>query len=108
MPSLEEIEQANMTHFMEYVNKRCRLSLSDYTQLYEWSIANVEQFWEAMWVFVDIIHSQPYSEVFQAGEEMLDCHWFAGARLNFAENLLRYRDKQTALIFLDEAGHIKD
>ncbi len=104
-PSPEEIEQANMTHFMEYVNKRYRLSLSEYKQLYEWSIANIEPFWEAMWDFVDIIHSQPYNEVFLTGEEMLDCHWFVGARLNFAENLLRYRDRQTAVIFMDEAGH---
>jgi acetoacetyl-CoA synthetase len=28
--------------------------------------------------------------------------WFAGARLNFAENLLRYKDDQTALIFKGE------
>ena len=30
--------------------------------------------------------------------------WFPGARLNFAENLLRYRDDREALVFWNERG----
>ena len=33
---------------------------------------------------------------------MLKSRWFVGAELNFAENLLRFRDDQTALIFKGE------
>ena len=34
--------------------------------------------------------------------KMPGAKWFQGARLNFAENLLRYRDEQMALIFKGE------
>jgi acetoacetyl-CoA synthetase len=35
---------------------------------------------------------------------MPGARWFAGAELNFAENLLRYRDERIALSFRNEAG----
>ena len=35
---------------------------------------------------------------------MPGARWFPGARLNFAENLLRYRDDSPALVFWNEAG----
>jgi acetoacetyl-CoA synthetase len=33
---------------------------------------------------------------------MMDARWFPGAHLNFAENLLRFRNDKTALIFIGE------
>ncbi|GIY72600.1 acetoacetyl-CoA synthetase [Caerostris extrusa] len=36
---------------------------------------------------------------------ILDNEWFSGARLNFAENLLRIRDNRIALICADEHGN---
>ena len=35
---------------------------------------------------------------------MLGVKWFPGARLNFAENLLRFRDDRTALVFRSEVS----
>ncbi len=104
-PSPEQIERAHMTRFIAYINDRNGLSLSGYDQLHAWSVTNIEDFWSAMWDFGEIIYSQPYERTFQAGPEMMDSTWFAGARLNFAENLLRYRDEKMALVFRDEAGN---
>jgi acetoacetyl-CoA synthetase len=55
-----------------------------------------------MWEFAGIIHSAPYQEVVDDPAKMPGARWFSGARLNFAENLLRYRDERTALIFKGE------
>jgi acetoacetyl-CoA synthetase len=38
---------------------------------------------------------------------MPGARWFPGARLNFAENLLRYRDERTAIIFKGEGREIE-
>ena len=101
-PSEERIRQANLTRFIEAVNDRYGLSLSDYPSLYAWSIENLPDFWEAMWTFGDIRASAPYREVVDRLDRMPGARWFDGARLNFAENLLRHRDDRVALVFKGE------
>ena len=77
---------------------------TDYQSLYEWSIAHPEQFWAAMWDFGGIIASRRWDEVLVGGGRMPGAKWFTGARLNFAENLLRYRDDREAIVFRSESG----
>ncbi|SHI65027.1 acetoacetate--CoA ligase [Desulfofundulus thermosubterraneus] len=102
-PPEERKKQANMTRFMEFVNKKHGRNFTTYNELYQWSIENAPAFWEAMWEFGGIIASRPYDRVVENFEDMLGSRWFVGAELNFAENLLRYRDEHTALIFKGEA-----
>lgn len=56
-----------------------------------------------MWEYGEIINSQDYNEVVDNLEKFPGAKWFKGARLNFAENLLRYQDDRTALIFKGES-----
>ncbi|CAL1286784.1 unnamed protein product, partial [Larinioides sclopetarius] len=70
------------------------------------SVENYEDFWKEIWHFFDVIASKPYDKVFvKKGSGFLDNEWFSGARLNFAENLLRIRDDRLALICYDELGN---
>ena len=101
-PSEGQIKQSNMYRFMNVVNEKYHQDFKDYGPLYEWSVENIADFWETMWEFADIIVSQPYDEVIDDVSKMPGAQWFSGARLNFAENLLRYRDDQVALIFKGE------
>jgi acetoacetyl-CoA synthetase len=101
-PSEESIRQSNMYHFMQLINAKYQQKLDAYAPLYEWSVQNIPAFWASMWEFVTIIHSAPYQKVVDDPTKMPGARWFSGARLNFAENLLRYRDGRTALIFKGE------
>lgn len=102
-PSEERKRNANMTRFMNFVNKRHGRSFDSYDELYNWSINNIPDFWASFWEFADIKASKPYDAVVTDLDKMPGARWFPGARLNFAENLLRYRDDKTALIFKGEA-----
>jgi acetoacetyl-CoA synthetase len=102
-PTKEHVKNANMTRFREYVNERFGLSLAGYEELYHWSIDNIPDFWAAVWSFADIVHSVPYAEVVDDLDKMPGAKWFTGARLNFAENLLRFRDDRVAIIFRGES-----
>jgi len=93
-----------MTRFINLINEKYGLSIDSYPGLYEWSTRDIADFWGAMWQFGGIISSQAYNQVFQEGEDMLAAKWFDGARLNFAENLLRYRDDRIALVSKGERG----
>ncbi|GFQ69310.1 acetoacetyl-CoA synthetase [Trichonephila clavata] len=56
-----------------------------------------------MWHHFDVIASKPYEMVYRkTGNGILDCEWFSGAAMNYAENLLRIRDDKIAIIVLDE------
>lgn len=101
-PSAERIANANMTRFQEYVNKKYGKYFETYDDLYNWSVENSPAFWESMWEFGEIKASKKYELVVADFQDMLKSRWFVGAELNFAENLLRFRDEQTALIFKGE------
>ncbi|MHB8170762.1 MAG: acetoacetate--CoA ligase [Thermincolia bacterium] len=101
-PSEERKNQANMTRFINFVNTKNNLGFTNYDQLYKWSAENGPSFWEAMWEFGEIKASRLYHKVVVDFEDMLGSKWFVGAELNFAENLLRFRDHRTALVFKGE------
>ena len=101
-PSQEQIQGTNLYRFMNFVNARHGQHFSAYEPLYHWSIEHIADFWAAMWEFADIIASKPYEQVIDDPAKMPGAKWFEGARLNFAENLLRYRDDRVALIFKGE------
>ncbi len=101
-PTQEQIQSSNMYRFMNFVNEKYNQKFDDYAPLYEWSVERIPDFWAAMWEFADIIASKPYTAVIDDVSKMPGAKWFEGARLNFAENLLRYRDDRVALIFKGE------
>ncbi|HEY94498.1 MAG TPA: acetoacetate--CoA ligase [Dehalococcoidia bacterium] len=101
-PSTERIKTANLTRFINLTNERCGLKLNTYGDLQKWSVNNIADFWALMWEFSEVRASVPYESVVSNLDDMLDVTWFPGTRLNFAENLLRYRDDRTALTFRGE------
>ncbi len=103
-PSDERIMSTNMYRFMGVINEKYDKNFSEYGALYQWSIDNIPEFWESLWDFVEVKASKPYDQVIDDVNKMPGTKWFSGARLNFAENLLRFRDDQVALIFKGEAN----
>ena len=101
-PSEESVRQSNMYRFMQLVNARHRQTFAEYASLHRWSVDHLADFWAAMWDFAGVIHSAPYREVVDDAGKMPGARWFSGAQLNFAENLLRFRDERTALVFKGE------
>jgi len=102
-PTEEQIKRTNMFRFMNFINETYNQKFIEYAPFYAWSVENIPEFWAAFWKFADVIHSKPYDQVVDDVTKMPGAKWFTGAQLNFAENLLRYRDDQIALIFKGEA-----
>jgi len=100
-PSQASIDAANMTRFMVQVNRNQNLSINDYDSLYQWSLDEKEQFWSELWDFCGIIGSKG-ERILVGAEQIESAQWFPDARLNFAENLLRRQDDETAIFFRAE------
>ncbi|MBI5034181.1 MAG: acetoacetate--CoA ligase [Chloroflexi bacterium] len=102
VPSEKRKAEANITRYMNVVNQKYGLNLKAYADLYFWSVNNLPEFWATVWDFADIKASQRYTTVVDDLNKFPGAKWFVGTRLNFAENLLRYRDDRTAFIFRGE------
>jgi acetoacetyl-CoA synthetase len=87
----------------------------DFKRLHDWSTAHPERFWPLVWEYCGVVAEEredrdPWEEVVIGLERMappdpeLGPRWFLGARLNFAENLLRYSDDREALVSWNELG----
>ncbi|HEY3247250.1 MAG TPA: acetoacetate--CoA ligase [bacterium] len=103
-PSAQRARSANLSAFIERVNARHRLGINSYPGLWQWSVDRIPDFWAALWEFAAIRASAPYTEVVDDLTKFPGARWFAGARLNFAENLLRYVDARPALVFRGESS----
>jgi acetoacetyl-CoA synthetase len=117
-PDPERVARANLTAFIGHLTKQNRSgseAITDFAALYRWSVDQPESFWPEVWRFCGVMAEErpgrpPWDEVLIGGERMappdpeLGPKWFSGARLNFAENLLRFADEHPAVVFWDERG----
>ena len=101
-PSSERVAKSNITRFIHMVNQRWNAGVRDSQQLYDWSVHEPEQFWTAVWDFCGVVAETRGERVLVDGDKMPGAKWFPDSRLNFAENLLRRRDDDTAMVFWGE------
>ncbi|MGH7518517.1 MAG: acetoacetate--CoA ligase [Gemmatimonadales bacterium] len=113
-PSPERISRANLTRFMAEARAR-GAPAGDYAALYRWSVDRPQEFWPLVWDFTGVVAEQRadgsvWDQVGVGLDRMAPPdpergpRWFPGARLNFAENLLRRSDEHEALVFWNEGG----
>jgi acetoacetyl-CoA synthetase len=92
-PSAEQCSQTELARFMSWVSERhapkgaAWREFADYSELWRWSVDELEVFWADLWEFCGVRASKPYERVLSS-HEMPGAKWFEGAELNFAENLL--------------------
>jgi acetoacetyl-CoA synthetase len=103
-PTEARINQSNMERFQRAVAQQTGLPISDYERLYQWSVDHPEAFWASLWQHTELRASKPFDRVLNNAAQFPGASWFEGARLNFAENLLRVRSNKVALISRLENG----
>ncbi len=86
---------------MQFASRKAQREFLSYDELYTWSTDNIAGFWQTLWDYFEIIHSRRHDSVLD-GKDIRTARWFEGAQLNFAENLLRYRDEHLAIIHQTE------
>ncbi len=100
-------EKTQMARFLNRVNEIVNLEMKSYDELFNWSVKHSPDFWAQIWDFCEIKHSIPYTEVVDDVKKMPGAKWFSGAKLNYAENLLRYRDDKIAIQFKGEGQPVR-
>ncbi len=99
-PDQDHIQKTQMFQFMKKMGKQ------DYNELHRWSVDHFEDFWKEMLKFSGIIYEGLEDPVIHLKNNELITpggHFFPNIKLNFAKNLLRFRDNQTALVSITES-----
>ena len=97
-PSPERVATAQVQNLIE------RVGAADFQALHRWSVNRPDEFWRAVWDFVGIRACRQPDRTVDGIDRMPGARWFPGARLNFADNLLRYDDDREALVHWSESG----
>jgi acetoacetyl-CoA synthetase len=101
-PSNELKQQANMTHYMQWLEREKGLQFETREELWRWSVSHLEDFWASLWQYFKIMAAQPYTAVLQE-RTMPGARWFPGTLLNYAEHVFRNAvPDKPALIFRSE------
>jgi acetoacetyl-CoA synthetase len=94
--------RATITKYMQWLESERGLCFTDYPSLWQWSVTEIEDFWQSLWQFFDIKASKPYTRIL-SDRRMPGARWFDGAELNYAEHVFRHMSSQRpALIFQSE------
>ncbi|GFY52114.1 acetoacetyl-CoA synthetase, partial [Trichonephila inaurata madagascariensis] len=89
--------------FKKVIEDKYNVKIGDYWDFHKWSTDNFVEFWTEIWNFAGITYSKKFHKVMDRNASMDGPkEWFRGARLNFAENLLKYKDDRIALILTGE------
>jgi acetoacetyl-CoA synthetase len=105
-PSRERIERSHITAFIRWLAKERGLHFKDYDALWDWSVTDLEGFWQAIWDYYGGISTTPHRAVLES-RKMPGTQWFPGAHVNYAEHVLRHeRPDATAVLHLSERHKI--
>jgi len=103
-PSQEQINKTNLHQFIGVVSEKLSLHSANYDEFHQWSVDNSESFWAEVWDYTEIKASVDWNSVLTNADQFPGATWFAGARFNFAENLLRNRSDRIAIVGRLENG----
>lgn len=99
-PSVNLKKSAIITDYIAWLNTREDLSIQTYDELWEWSVHQIEDFWESIWEFYQVKSYSDYKTVLRENT-MPGATWFEGATLNYAEHILRNVQKDKVAIYAE-------
>jgi acetoacetyl-CoA synthetase len=99
-PDQGRINSSRLHAFMKFMQDRHGLCLPDYKTLHTFSVSDREDFWDGIWDFCQVIGEK--GQCVLAQDTMPGAQFFPNARLSYAENLMRWNDDSSCLIFRSE------
>ena len=98
-PCKDRISRCNLSAFQQHKDVvSCLGKDPSYQALHTWSCQDLNAFWQAVAEFCGVAFGKPATSAFVAGEDFVSAKWFSGATLNYAENLLKTKGPDVALI----------
>ena len=105
-PSVSRVKASHISNFIQFIKKNNNNKqipiINSSSKLYDWSIEKPTEFWSNLWDYCDVLSSRKGKTILTNPSQMPGATWFPESRLNYAENLLRQKDDQEAIVFRGE------
>ncbi|SEI89723.1 acetoacetyl-CoA synthetase [Dyadobacter sp. SG02] len=107
-PGRTLLEQSNLKKYMDWLFVKKGLYFRSYHDLWEWSVTDLEDFWESLWNYFNIKSHDLYLEVLQKPlNGLIGTRWFTRSKLNYTEHIFRNKTKERpAIIFQSEKSEL--
>src|SRR5688500_6468699 len=97
--------RSRLGHYMGWLEEHRGLRFTDYQQVWDWSVTDLDAFWTSIWEYFDVgppvvPSSTPAPAPALAERAMPGAVWFPTARLNYAAHMLREAGSDSTLAVL--------
>ncbi|HST70153.1 MAG TPA: acetoacetate--CoA ligase [Solirubrobacterales bacterium] len=107
-PSAELVERSRLVEFMRWLRQDRSLDFDDYGELWQWSVDDLDAFWDAIWDFFGVQADGERGAVL-GSREMPGAEWFPGTRLNYAEHVFAGKDDgEVAILHASELRELEE
>lgn len=102
-PAPDAFVDSGIARYLNWAKGQFDAPVQSYGEAWQWSVDDIGRFWHSIWEYFSVLHSVPPQQVL-TGTRCPTSAWFTGARLNYAENVLRWSGHQDAVIAWNERG----
>ena len=103
--SEEELNKTNLTLYSNFIKQNYKINFgNDFNKIWEWSINNPKTFWKSIWDFTKV-KGDLGNVLLQESDIFIKNKFFTDSKLNYAENLLKKNNAESAIIFKSENGY---
>tara|TARA_Y100000991_G_scaffold209432_1_gene189568 strand:- start:66744 stop:68666 length:1923 start_codon:yes stop_codon:yes gene_type:complete len=100
-------KSSNLYQFESFLYKNYNLIFTDYSEMHEWSVSNLDKFWLYIIKFFKIEFTSPFNYVVKKNIPFYKTKWFEGAKLSYSNHLLRHaKNNEIAIIYQNEGSDI--
>ena len=101
-----------MARYRRWLEEQRGFTFADYEQMRQWSVREIDAFWQSIWDYFDLQSPTPHSAVL-AQPRMPGAIWFSGAQVNYARQVLRHVEAadaagMPAIVSSGEDGVLKE
>ena len=101
-----------MARYRRWLEEQRGFTFADYEQMRQWSVREIDAFWQSIWDYFDLHSPTPHSAVL-AQPRMPGAIWFSGAQVNYARQVLRHVEAadaagMPAIVSSGEDGVLKE
>ena len=92
-PTVEKTLKSNIDTLMK------KHQFTNYKDLWEWSVAHKETFWEETVANLHIIQHKKFEQILNIDDGVTKAKWLFGAQLNIIDSCFQNQDNATAIVF---------
>jgi len=107
-PTEAMLAEANISLYMAWLKEHKSLQFNGYQDLWKWSVADIDAFWQSVLDYFTVKYDGQYTAV-TSTHTMPGVQWFEGIKVNYAEHIFRSKhQQQPAIIAKSETSGIKE